>query len=241
MRTRTFHFRQSLDILMRARWVGPYLLIPPMLAFMVYAEGYLTAHGFTGSFSMHQRTVLALWNATLLLTLASGIKACLFFSNLWGSRWFRNSLALPVSRASGYWGPVLAVLAVSLGMYALATTAVAAALPGVGGFPWVRVLAGSSMPVVWAVCLGALLGLLTTGPSASVLFSALMLLGFLAGLPLDPLLPDWALLIVPPVGRIMTESLRMTAGMEPTGMLLIHATAALAVGRLLYGMGIGRR
>jgi hypothetical protein len=241
MRAGTYYFRESMDILMRARWVGPYLLIPPMLAFMVYAEGYLSAHGFTGNFSMEQRTVLALWNATLLLTLASGVKACLFFSNLWGSRWFRNSLALPVSRSSGYWGPVLAVLAVSIGMYFLATVAVAAALPEVGSFPWVRVLAGSCAPVAWAVCVGALLGLLTSGPAASVLFSSVMLLGFLAGLPIETLLPGWALWIVPPVGRIMTDSLSMAADMENTGLLLIHSTVALAAGRLLYGYGYGRR
>jgi hypothetical protein len=230
-----------MDILMRARWVGPYLLIPPMLAFMVYAEGYLSAHGFTGSFSMEQRTVLALWNATLLLTLASGIKACLFFSNLWGSRWFRNSLALPASRPSGYWGPVLAVLAVSMGMYFLATGAVAMALPEVTDFPWLRILAGSCAPVAWAVCLGALLGILTSGPAGSVLFSSVMLLGFLAGLPVDPLLPEWLLWIVPPIGRIMTESLTTTAGMQGAGILLIHSTVSLTAGRLLYGFGASRR
>jgi len=226
-----------MDILMRARWVGPYLLVPPILAFMVYAEGYLSAHGFTGSFSMEQRGVLALWNATLLLALASGIKSCLFFSDLWGSRWFRNALALPAGRASGYWGPVLAVMVVSLGMYALATGAVAAALPDLGGFPWLRVLAGSCAPVVWAVCLGALLGILTTGPAGAVLFTSVLMLGFLAGLPLDPALPGWALRIVPPVGRIMTSSMGTGSGMLETALLMAHAAAALVVGRLLYGYG----
>lgn len=238
---RSYYFRESVDSLMRARWVAPYLLIPPMLAFMVYAEGYLTDTGMLGSFSHQQRTVLALWNATLLLSLAAGIKSCLFFSKLWGSRWFRNSLSLPVSRASGYWGPVVAVMVVSLAMYALATGAVIAALPGAPRFPWVEVLTSSCMPVAWAVCFGAMLGMLTSGAAGSVLFSSVFLLGILAGLPSEPPLQGLLAWVVPPIGRTMVMSLRAPHNMRAAVMLLTHSAFALAVGRLLYGFGISRR
>lgn len=238
---KSFYFRESMDTLMRARWVAPYLLVPPMLAFMVFAESYLSSHGVTGDFTMEQRTVLAIWNASLLLTLIAGVKSCLFFSNLWGSRWFRNSLALPVSRASGYWGPYLAVLCVSIGMFILATGAVIVALPQVERFPWLQVLAGSGTPVIWAVSVGALLGMLTTGAAASILFVAITLVGFLAGIAVEPLMPDWVLFSLPPVGRIMTMSLVFPQGLHQAALLLVHSAAAVLIGRMFYGRGMERR
>ena len=238
---KSFYFRESMDTLMRARWVAPYLLVPPMLAFMVFAESYLSSHGVTGDFTMEQRTVLAIWNASLLLTLIAGVKSCLFFSNLWGSRWFRNSLALPVSRASGYWGSYLAVLCVSIGMFVLATGAVIVALPQVERFPWLQVLAGSGTPVIWAVSVGALLGMLTTGAAASILFVAITLVGFLAGIAVEPMMPGWVLFSLPPVGRIMTMSLVFPQGLHQASLLLVHSAAALLIGRMLYGRGMERR
>ncbi len=239
--SKSFYFRESIDSLVKARWVAPYLLVPPMLAFMVFAESYLSRHGVTGDFTLGQRTVLAIWNASILLTLIAGVKSCLFFSNLWGSRWFRNSLALPVSRASGYWGPFLAVLCISVSMFILATGAVMLALPDVGRFPWIQVLAGSCAPVIWAVSMGALLGMLTTGAAASILFTTIMLVGFLAGIVVNPLMPGWVLYVLPPVGRIMTLSLVFPQGLQQAVLLLVHSFIALLAGRFLYGMGISRR
>jgi len=236
-----FYFRESIDSLVRARWVAPYLLVPPMLAFMVYAESYLSRHGITGDFTLEQRTMLAVWNASILLTLIAGVKSCLFFSNLWGSRWFRNSLALPLNRPSGYWGPFLAVLSVSVSMFVLATGAVMLALPGVERFPWIQVLVSSCAPVIWAVSVGALLGLLTSGAAASVLFTTMMLAGFLAGFAVNPLMPDWVLFVLPPVGRIMTLSLVFPHGLQQAVLLLAHSIIALLVGRIFYGIGISRR
>ncbi len=237
---RSFYFRESLDSLLRTRWVGPYLLVPPMLAFMVYAEGYLSANGITGVFNLEQRTVLAVWNATLLLTLIAGVISCLYFSGLWGSRWFRQSLALPVRRASGFWGPYLSVLLVTSVMYAMATGAVVTALPEVDGFPWVQVLAGSFVPIFWAVSAGAMLGLLTTGAGAAFLFVTVLLVGFVSGLPVPYSPPDWFVVAVPPVGKVMSESLSYPQGLIFAALLATHGVGALVFGRLLYGAGVRR-
>lgn len=231
-----------MNLLIRAKWAGAYLLVPPLLAFMVYTEGYLAAHEVAGVFSPHQHTVLAVWNASLLLTLIAGIKSCLFFSKLWGGNWFRNSLSLPVSRASGYWGPYLAVLSVATVMYLLTTVAVVAALPDIHEFPWTQVLVESYAPVIWSVSIGALLGILTSGASASVLFTALLLIGFLTGLPsLFSSSWWWLRIIAPPIGRIMSLSLAFPKGIMQIVILLAHSAVVLFLGRLLYGIGTKRK
>ena len=236
----TYHFRESIIILLRTKWVGPYLILPPMLAFMVYAESYLSSHGITGIFTMEQRTVLAIWNGSLLLTLIAGIKSCLFLSGIWESNWFRNSLALPVSRSSGFWGPYLAVLSVVSVIFVLTTGAVLAALPEPGRFPVFQIIAESYIPVVWAVSMGAFLGLLTTGTAGSIFFTALLLIGFLAGMPIVRM-PEWIFVLIPPVGRIMTVGLVFPQGLIQTGILIIHSIVFLILGRFLYGIGSKRR
>ncbi|MCD4701754.1 MAG: hypothetical protein K8S24_07860 [Candidatus Aegiribacteria sp.] len=236
----TYYFRESIIILLKTKWIGPYLLLPPMLALMVYAEAYLSAHGITGIFTLEQRTVLAIWNGSLLLTLIAGIKSCLFFSGMWESSWFRNSLALPVSKASGFWGPYLAVLSVVTVIFILITGAVVAALPESGRFPVFQIAAESYIPVVWAVSMGAFLGILTTGTAGSLFFTALLFLGFLTGLPITRL-PEWLYAVIPPVGRAMTMGLMYPQALIQMVILILHSTVVLILGRFLYGIGSRRR
>ncbi len=236
----TYYFRESIILLLKTKWVGPYLLLPPMLAFMVYAESYLSAHGITGIFTLEQRTVLAIWNGSLLLTLIAGIKSCMFFSGMWESSWFRNSLALPVNRSSGFWGPYLAVLSVVSVIFILTTGAVVAALPEPGRFNIFQIIAESYIPVVWAVSMGAFLGILTTGIAGSMFFTTLLLLGFLTGLPIARL-PEWIYAVIPPVGRIMTLGLQYPQGLIQAGILILHSTAVLILSRFLYSIGLKRK
>jgi len=236
----TYHFRESIIILLKTKWVGPYLILPPMLAFMVYAESYLSTHGITGIFTMEQRTILAIWNGSLLLTLIAGIKSCLFFSGIWESSWFRNSLALPVSKSSGFWGPYLAVLSVVSIIFILTIGAVLAALPQPGRFPIFQIVAESYIPVVWAVSMGAFLGILTSGTAGSIFFTALLLLGFLTGMPITRV-PEWVSVVIPPVGRIMTLGLVFPQGLIQTAILITHSITVLLLGRFLYGIGSRRK
>ena len=237
---KTYHFRESVNILLKTKWIGPYLLIPPMLAFMVYAEAYLSAHGVTGIFNLEQRTILAIWNGSLLLTLVAGIKSCMFVSGIWESSWFRNSLSLPVSRSSGFWGPYLAMLSVVSVIFILTVGAVAAALPEPGRFPLLKIIVESYIPVVWAVSIGAFLGILAKGVAGSLFFTALLLLGFLAGLPLV-ILPEWLYALIPPVGRLMTMGLKYPQGFIHTMVLIFHSAVLLILGRILFGIGSKRR
>ncbi|OPL18815.1 MAG: hypothetical protein AVO35_12930 [Candidatus Aegiribacteria sp. MLS_C] len=236
----TYHFRESVSILLRTKWVGPYLLIPPMLAFMVYAEAFLAAHGAGGMAAFGNRMVLAVWNASFLLALVAGIKSCLFFSGCWGSDWFRNSMALPVSRSSGYWGPYLAVLTVSTAVFILTVGAVVAALPGTARFSMTHLIGQAYLPVAWAVSMGAFLGILTTGTGAAVFFSALLLLGFASGLP-SISVPEWMLYLIPPLGRLMTRGMEYPQGLYVSIGLAGHAAFFSMLGRILYGAALRRR
>jgi len=236
----TYFYRESSSLLLRTRWVGPYLLVPPMLAFMVYAEAFLAAHGVAGIATLGQRTVLAVWNGSFLLSLVAGIKSCIYFSRTWGSDWFHNSLALPVSRSSGYWGPFLAVLTVASCVFLLTIGAVVAALPDTSRFPMIQLVAESYVPVMWAVSMGAFLGMLTTGTAGAVLLSALLLLGFIAGLPVVSI-PEWLHYIIPPLGRLMTLGMRYPQGLQQVIVLLAHSAVFLMAGRLLYGIAVRRR
>ncbi len=236
----TYYFRESIIILLKTKWIGPYLLLPPLLAFMVYAEAYLFAHGVAGIFTLGQRTVLAIWNGSLLLALIAGIKSCLFFSKMWESSWFRNSLALPVSRPSGFWGPYLAVLSIVSAIFILTTGAVVAALQESGRVPVFQIIAESYIPVMWAVSMGAFLGMLTTGTAGSMFFTILLLLGFMTGLPFVSL-PKWLFAIIPPVGRIMTLGMLYPQGLIQAVILILHSAVFLMLGRLLFGIGSRRR
>jgi hypothetical protein len=237
---KTYFYRQSISQLLKTRWVAPYLLIPPLLAFMVYAEAYLASQGVAGIGTLSARTVLALWNGAFLLALLAGINACLFFSSTWGSGWFRNSLALPVSRPSGYWGPYLALLSVATGVFVLTTGAVIAAIPDSARISLLNVTAEAFLPLLWAVSMGAFLGILTTGTSGALFLSALTILGFISGMTGRG--PDGILqYIIPPLGKMMTLGPRYPEGLEQALILLVHCTVFLVLGRILYGAGIRRR
>ncbi|MBN2608232.1 MAG: hypothetical protein JXA64_03885 [Candidatus Fermentibacteraceae bacterium] len=236
----TYYYRESVSLLLRTKWVSPYLLIPPMLAFMVYAEAFLAAHGVAGISTLGQRTVLAIWNGAFLLALIAGIKSCLFFSGTWGAGWFRNSLALPVSRSSGYWGVYLAVLTVSTGVFILTIGAVIAALPGPSRFPLAHIIGEAYLPVIWAVSMGAFLGILTSGTGGAFFFTSLILLGFAAGLPLISI-PGWLHFVIPPLGRLMTLGMRYPQGLYQVVVILVHSALFLVMGRLMFGIAARRK
>ncbi len=236
----TYFYRESVNLLLRTKWVSPYLLVPPMLAFMVYAEAFLATHGVAGISTLGQRTVLAIWNGSFLLALIAGIKSCLFFSGTWGAGWFRNSLALPVSRSSGYWGVYLAVLTVATGVFILTIGAVIAALPGPWRFPLVQIIGESYLPVLWAVSMGAFLGVLTPGTGGAFFFTSLILLGFTAGLPLVSI-PGWLSYVIPPLGRLMTLGMRYPQGLYQAVAILLHSSFFLVMGRLLFGIAVRRK
>ncbi|MFO8183724.1 MAG: hypothetical protein R6U39_06070 [Candidatus Aegiribacteria sp.] len=236
----TYHFRESMSLLLKTKWVGPYLLIPPLLAFMVYAEAFLAAHGMAGINTLGHRAVLAIWNGSFLMALIAGIKSCLFFSRLWGSDWFRNSLALPVCRPCGYWGPYLAVLIVASAVFVLTSGAVVAALPDTGRFPMFQLIGEAYLPVLWAVSMGAFMGIITTGTGGAVFLTALLILGFISGLPLADV-PRWVQFAIPPMGRLMTMGLLYPQALVQAVVLMAHSALFLVLGRVLYGTGIRRR
>ena len=231
----SFYYRQSVNILLRTRWIGPYLLIPPLLAFVVYAESYLSVNGITQAFTSQQRAALAIWNGSLIIALIAGIKSCLFFSRLWGADWFLNSLSLPVKRSWGFWGPFMGVLTVATGVFALTTSAVIAALPDQGAISIAGTVADSWLTVFWAVSMCAFLGVLTSGGAGALFFSALLTVSLISQITMLRL-PGWVYYLLPPAGKF-----RYPAGIGSDLVLAAHALLFLALARLLYRLGTKRR
>jgi hypothetical protein len=241
MRKCTFFYRESMDYLLRINWLAPYLLVPPLLAFLIYLEGFLGQKGLGVLYAPEARLSLSLWNAALLLSLITGIKTCLFFSDFLSTKWFRNSLAQPVGMVSGFWGPMLAVLTVSSAAYILTMAAILAALPSTFGFPWVAALLNSYVPIIWAVCLGALLGTLTTGGAAAYMFVIVLAMSLLAGfLSETGALVTVISRILPPLGKSMADSLSDPGALTYSALLIIHCVLALLAGALVYTIRLQR-
>jgi hypothetical protein len=238
----SFFYRESMDYLVRISWVAPYLLIPPLLAFLIYLEGFLGQKGLGAFYAPEARFSLSLWNAALLLALITGIKTCLFFSRHLSRRWFRNALSLPVGKGSGYWGPLLAVLTISSAAYALTIAAILAALPSDTGFPWAAAILNSYVPLLWAVCFGAFLGTVTSGGAAAYMFTAVMAVSLLVGFHMDG---GGALLgiivrIMPPLGLGMARNLSSPGDLAFSSMLVIHSAMSLLAGVLVYSIRLRR-
>ncbi len=242
MKKCAFFYRESMDYLIRISWVAPYLLVPPLLAFLIYLEGFLGQKGLGAFYAPEARLTLSFWNAALLLSLITGIKTCLFISGFQSKRWFRNALALPVGRISGYWGPVLAVLTISTAAYIITMAAILAALPSTGSYPWVAAILSSYAPMIWAVCFGALLGTLTSGGAAAYMFVVVMAMSLLAGFLSDagPLI-SMITRILPPLGKSMADSLSNPGALAHSGLLIIHSIITLLAGALVYIFRLRRR
>ncbi len=234
-----YHFRQSLGIALKTRWVAPYLLIPPMLAIIVRLGILVPPSLQSLELLPWGNTSLALWHASFLVALISGIESCLFLSGIWESRWMLNSLALPVKRASAFWGPFLAVLTVSTSVYALTVGAVLAALPGMRVFPLTLLLLETYVPVLWAVSVGAFLGMLTSRTGAVVL----MIAWFVAGsVPLERIshVPVWVTRLLPPLGSLVSSGINLPESLLLASILLVHALLALVGGRILFELSLSR-
>jgi hypothetical protein len=242
MRKCSFFYRESMDYVIRISWVAPYLLVPPLLAFLIYLEGFLGQKGLGAFYAPEARLTLSFWNAGLLLSLITGIKSCLFFDGFVSRRWFRNAQALPVSRLSGFWGPLLAITTIAASAFALTMAAILAALPVSGTFPWGPVILSASVPVVWAICFGALLGTATTGGAAAYMFVVVMIVSLLTGLVQDtgPVV-SIASRILPPLGRSMAASLSFPWQLSQSLLLMVHAVFSLLAGAFVYLYRLGRR
>ncbi|MBD3369374.1 hypothetical protein GF402_03310 [Candidatus Fermentibacteria bacterium] len=246
MAGRSFFLRETIDSLLSAKWISTYLLVPPILALLVFIESYLNQVGIAGPFAVGERITLALWNASLLLTLIAGVQSSVFFSGSFGSNWFRNSLALPVPRWTGYWGSFLGFLVIVTGVFALTISAIVAALRSPTQFPWLESLLVVYVPLLWGVSAGLLLGILTTAGAAVFLFVGIMTVGLAGGLPWAlARVPEWAgrlfRVLVPPLGSALSANMSSPGNIRALVPLLAHAAVALALGYLLYSVGIKRR
>jgi hypothetical protein len=235
MRKCSFFYRESMDYLVKISWVAPYLLVPPLLAFLIYLEGFLGQKGLGAFYAPEARLTLSLWNATLLLSLITGIRTCLFFGSFQSRKWFRNAQSLPVGRLSGYWGPMLAVLTISSAAYALTMAAILAALPSSGIFPWGPAILGSYVPLIWAICFGAMLGTLTTGGAAAYMFVVVMAVSLLAGFITESgTAVSVVSRILPPLGKSMADSLSRPGALAYSVLLVIHSVLSLLTGAIVY-------
>jgi hypothetical protein len=235
MRKCLFFYRESMDYVVRISWVAPYMLVPPLLAFLIYLEGFLGQKGLGAFYAPEARLTLSFWNASLMLSLITGIKTCLFVSDFHSRRWFRNAQALPVSRLSGFWGPMMAIVTISAAAFGLTMAAILAALPVSMTFPWGPVILSASIPLAWAVGFGAFLGTLTSAGAAAYMFVVVMIVSLLTGFIQDvgPAVSTTAW-ILPPLGRSMAISLSFPWNLSYSMILAAHTIFSLLAGALVY-------
>ncbi len=237
-----FYYSKAMRSLTQVRWMLPYLLVPPMLALLVYTEGFLAAEGIPGIYTLHQRSVLALWNISFLISLITGISSCCFFSGFWGDSDFVPSLSRFSKKISGYWSPVFAFISISAVVYFLASALIVLVLPGSEHVSLIRIGVHFFAPVLWSVCIGVLLGLLTTGWAGSVCFTVLFLFFYFLGLTYIPASGSMLFVtLLPPIGLLMKEAFSNTSIEYLFSIiLLIHCLVILGAGRILYTIALRR-
>lgn len=235
----SFYLRESMDLVFDIKRVSLYLIVPPVLAFIVYFESYLSGVGATRIMSLRQNVLLALWNSTILLSMIAGLQGGAFFSRLFGSSWFRNSLALPVRRMDGFLMPVAVYLALVSLFFVLTVFAILVAMPQPSGFAWPMAVINCYTPVLWSVAASALFGLLLRPASASFAFLAATVMGAVMGLEQAAAkLPGW---ISWPLGVLfprLGESFLASMAVESRGYISVwvplHALALLLLGVMAF-------
>ncbi|MBN1433750.1 hypothetical protein JW921_03265 [Candidatus Fermentibacterales bacterium] len=180
---RPFFLVENLDALMRAKWLLPYLLVPPLLAVIAHLESSLVQGGVVAIYTHKARMTLTIWNGAILLGAISGVQASLYFSSLFRSDWLRASIALPLARCRAYWGALLAVLLVAMVAFTFTIGALVAALPRYGAYPWASVVLSTFALVTWVVCVSAFLGVIANALSSSIFILTMMTVSFVLASP----------------------------------------------------------
>jgi hypothetical protein len=241
-----YFLRESVDLTFDVKRVSLYLIVPPVLAFIVYFESYLSGVGATRIMTLGQRVMLALWNAAILLSLIAGLQGAGFFSRLFGSSWYRNSLALPAGRMHAFAWPV-AVYAVLVSVfYGLTALAILLAMPRPSGFSWLPAVVNCYLPLLWSVAAAALFGMLSRPGASGLLFLATALMGAVTGLPqASGKLPEVVGFVLgvlfPRFGESFLASMELEASGHIEWAVPVHTAALFFVGaclfRLLYRKG----
>jgi len=238
---------ESVDLVFDIRRVSLYLIVPPVLAFIVYFEAYLSGVGATRIMSLGQRVMLALWNSTILLSLIAGLQGGAFFSRVFGSAWFRNRLALPAGRLHAFCWFLTSYGALVTVFYLLTAFAILVAMPRPSDFGTLPALVNCYTPILWSVAASALFGLLARPGAASFLFLATVTMGSITGLPqVAGKLPAWIVSVLRVVFPRLGDSFLGSMGVESYGYFSlavpIHALVLLLAGAWVFlRLSRGRR
>ncbi len=234
-----FWLGESVDLVFDVRRVSLYLIVPPVLAFIVYFESYLSGIGATRIMSLGQRVMLALWNSTILLSLIAGLQGGAFFSRLFGSDWFRNRLALPSGRLPAFAWLVASYAALVTVFYLLTAFAILVAIPRPSDFSWLSAVINCYTPILWSVAASALFGLLARPGAASFMYLATAVMGSVAGLrQVAGRLPEWITAVLrtvfPRLGESFLENLGVEASAHVSLAVPVHGMVLLAAGAWLF-------
>ena len=239
---RPYFLLENLDGLMRAKWLLPYLLVPPLLAIITHLESSLVAGGFVAIYTHKARLTLTIWNGAILLGAISGVQASLYFSSTFRSSWMKASLALPVRRSGAYVGALVAMLLVTLVAFVFTIGALVAALPAYGAYPWFNVVLSACTLIVWAVSVSALLGVVANAFSSSAFILTCMAVSLVLASP--SVVQHYAdagsgtlnliLSLLPPIGLSFFETLSNPWHYWFPLALIGHAVLAAALGCYLF-------
>ena len=239
---RPFHLPENLDGLMRAKWLLPYLLVPPLLAVITHLEASLVEAGLVTVLTHKARLTLTIWNGAILLAAISGVQASLYFATTFRSCWLKASLALPVKRCRAYWGALIAVALISMIAFALTAGALVAALRSYGSYPWANILLSASSLILWVICASALLGTVANAFSSSIFILSTIAASILLSSPAVVAYHSQGgsstlsvlLAVLPPIGRSFYATLGNPWHYTYPLVLLAHAAAAASLGVVIF-------
>lgn len=246
---RGFYLKEAFERLMSPGMLAPFLLVPPLLAVTVNLEtSFSSLAGLLPVFEQVDaekgRLAVALWNATAVIALLSGMTGARFFSGTFAAGWFRSCLALPAHRSGAFWSTALAHFVISVCVYALTSAAIIAAISVPSGFPLAMTLAGSLIVLVWTTAFSAFAGVLAPAWGAGLLQAGVALGSLaLARVNVDDLfrLLATSSLVLPPLGRVIARGMACWPDARAMLVLLVHAAVFSCLGCLLLEIAIRRR
>jgi hypothetical protein len=246
---KSFFFREASERLLYPGMLAPFLLVPPLLAVTVNLETTVSSLGgilpvFEPVDADRGRLAVALWNATVVVALLSGVNGARFFSGTFRAGWFRSCLALPVNRSGAFWSTALAHFLISVCVLALTGAAIIAAVSVPAGFPLILTIIGALTVLFWTTAFSAFAGVLSPGWGAGLLQAGIALGSLvLAPVDVDQLFRLLGLsnLILPPLGRIIARGMACWPDVRALLVLMAHAAVFSCLGSLLLEIAIRRR
>ncbi len=219
-------FREGMGVFLEVRNLAILLAVPVLIALATLVEARLELRGVIGPYGRNHSLRMMLWNVAIVVSLVALVKGCLGFQRIWHC----GKATAQRGRVGTYLGGVSSLFIVYFGVACIMGIAVMMATGGFHPSGLLFLVGWCTPPLIWSVCLAAVLSLLTEGPAAAWLGAAIFNLALVPGL-FGKNVPQ---LIVPPMGRLITTTVNGFFRPEMLLSVLFHASLYLALGALVF-------